>query len=189
MTDKLPTRANGDRALDQLEAKHEELLKKPCSASSTSSAAAQVGLMRTAAVLLLAHAYDDLESHRDCLASALDIDPTECDGPPSFEDLIAEVQRLVDGVAINASVHLRGSMFWVDGMLVRYTDAWQWLHGDVWATADRTRLRAISDHLAQHCSADGYPSHRADRALVHRTLGEALGLDADVELLGGDPNV
>ena len=35
-------------------------------------------------------------AYRDALLDALNIDVTECDGPPSFDDLLAEVERLVE---------------------------------------------------------------------------------------------
>jgi hypothetical protein len=64
--------------------------------------------------------------------------------------------------------------FWVRGVLVRYTDSWQWLSGVEWQPANKALLRTVADHLAEHCASDGWPSHEADRALDHSTFLDRL---------------
>ena len=48
---------------------------------------------------------------------------------------------------------------------------------NTWYDADNSRLREIADHLSEHCAADFYPTPEADRALIHRTFGDAIAED------------
>ena len=77
----------------------------------------------------------------------------------------------------SAPGQLTQAIFWVKGTLVRYAGTWQALNGITWYDADSSRLREIADHLSEHCAADFYPTPEAERALIHRTFGDAIAED------------